>query len=38
MQLTRQLHGVVLLTFIKVGRGAVVLGIGAVGVSLETQE
>lgn len=37
VQLTRQLYRVVLLTFIKVGRRAVVIGIGAVGVSLETR-
>lgn len=35
--LTRQLYGVVLLTFVKVGRGAVVIGVGAVGVALEVQ-
>lgn len=37
MRLTGQLYGVVLLTFVKVGRGAVVIGVGAVGITLEVQ-
>lgn len=38
MRLTRQLDRVVLLTFFKVGGGVVVIRVGAVGITLETQD